>query len=85
LHATEVEEIVPEKTSVSFIPSDGSPELKLLVNGEPEAVDEARAAEVLAHEDVEIVVRLGGGKEETVYWTCDFSHEYVTINGDYRT
>jgi glutamate N-acetyltransferase/amino-acid N-acetyltransferase len=83
--ATEVEEIVPEKTSVSFIPSDGSPELKLLVNGEPEAVDEARAAEVLAHEDVEIVVRLGGGKEEAVYWTCDFSHEYVTINGDYRT
>jgi glutamate N-acetyltransferase / amino-acid N-acetyltransferase len=83
--ATEVEEIVPEKTSVSFIPSDGSPELKLLVNGEPEAVDEARAAEVLAYEDVEIVVRLGGGKEEAVYWTCDFSHEYVTINGDYRT
>jgi glutamate N-acetyltransferase/amino-acid N-acetyltransferase len=83
--ATEVEEIVPEKTSVSFIPSDGSPELKLLVNGEPEAVDEAKAAEVLTHEDVEIVVRLGGGKEEAVYWTCDFSHEYVTINGDYRT
>jgi glutamate N-acetyltransferase/amino-acid N-acetyltransferase len=82
---TEVEEIVPEKTSVSFIPSDGTPELKLLVNGEPEAVDEARAAEVLAQEDVEIVVRLGGGNEEAVYWTCDFSHEYVTINGDYRT
>lgn len=82
---SEVEEIVPEKTSVSFIPSDGSAELKLLVNGEPETVDEARAAEVLAHEDVEIVVRLGGGKEEAVYWTCDFSHEYVTINGDYRT
>jgi len=53
------------------------------VNGEPEAVDEARAAEVLAHEDVEIVVRLGGGREEAVYWTCDFSYEYGTINGDY--
>jgi glutamate N-acetyltransferase / amino-acid N-acetyltransferase len=83
--ANAIDEIVPEKTSVSFIPSDGSPELKLLVNGEPEAVDEARAAEVLAHEDVEIRVRLGGGKEEAVYWTCDFSHEYITINGDYRT
>ena len=83
--ANTINEIVPEKTSVSFIPSDGSPELKLLVNGEPEAVDEARAAEVLAHEDVEIRVRLGGGKEEAVYWTCDFSHEYITINGDYRT
>jgi glutamate N-acetyltransferase / amino-acid N-acetyltransferase len=55
------------------------------VNGEPEAVDEARAAEVLAHEDVEIVVRLEGGKEKAAYWTCDFSHEYITTNGDYRT
>jgi glutamate N-acetyltransferase/amino-acid N-acetyltransferase len=68
----EVPEIVPEKTSVSFIPSDGSPELKLLVNGEPETVDEVRAAEILEHEDLEILVKLGGGKEEAVYWTCDY-------------
>jgi glutamate N-acetyltransferase / amino-acid N-acetyltransferase len=83
--STEVQEIVAEKTSVSFIPSDGSPELKLLVNGEPEVVDEARAAEILEHEDLEILVRLGGGNEEAIYWTCDYSHEYITINGDYRT
>ncbi len=38
----EVAEIAPEKTNVSFIPSDGSAELKLLVNGEPEKVDEVR-------------------------------------------
>ncbi|CAG8976159.1 hypothetical protein HYALB_00010028 [Hymenoscyphus albidus] len=81
----EVSEIIPEKTSVSFLPTDGSPELKLLVNGEPESVDEARAAEILEHEDLEILIKLGAGKEEAVYWTCDFSHEYVTINGDYRT
>jgi glutamate N-acetyltransferase/amino-acid N-acetyltransferase len=36
----DVPEIVPEKTSVSFIPTDGTAELKLLVNGEPEQVDE---------------------------------------------
>lgn len=78
-------EIVPEKTSVSFIPSDGSEELKLLVDGEPEMVDEARAAQILEHEDLEILVRLGTGKQQATYWTCDFSHEYVTINGDYRT
>lgn len=87
--------IVPEQTSVSFVPVDGSPELKLLVNGEPEAVDEERAKEILEMEDLEILVRLrstdegtGGGEtkgEEACYWTCDFSHEYVTINGDYRT
>ncbi|KAK4992036.1 Arginine biosynthesis bifunctional protein ArgJ, mitochondrial [Elasticomyces elasticus] len=86
--------VIPNQTSVSFIPSDGSAELKLLVRGEPEAVDEARASEILAQEDLEILVRLrdGGEKEgmraegeEATVWTCDFSHEYVTINGDYRT
>lgn len=81
-----VESVIPTETSVSFIPSDGTPELKLLVNGEPQNVDEARAAEILEHEDLEIVVKLSEASgEEAVYWTCDFSHEYVTINGDYRT
>jgi glutamate N-acetyltransferase/amino-acid N-acetyltransferase len=82
---TEVPEIVPEKTSVSFVPVDGSEELKLLVDGEPEQVDEVRAAEILKSEDLRIVVRLGTGSESADFWTCDFSHEYVTINGDYRT
>ncbi|KAL4734695.1 Arginine biosynthesis bifunctional protein ArgJ beta chain [Aspergillus similis] len=83
--------VVPERTSVSFKPADGSPVLKLLVNGEPEQVDEERASAILQDEDLEIIVDLGGGEkgelggEEGVYWFCDFSHEYVTINGDYRT
>ncbi|KAL8736827.1 MAG: hypothetical protein Q9181_002291 [Wetmoreana brouardii] len=82
--------VVPEKTSVSFVPGDGSAELKLLVRGEPEVVDEERAGRILEEEDLEILVDLGGGEEgdgrdEASYWFCDFSHEYVTINGDYRT
>jgi glutamate N-acetyltransferase/amino-acid N-acetyltransferase len=60
--------------SVSFVPQDGSRELSLLVNGEPEKLDEARAAEILKSEDLEIKVRLGLGKESATYWTCDFSH-----------
>jgi glutamate N-acetyltransferase/amino-acid N-acetyltransferase len=75
----------PDTTSVSLVPTDGSPELKLLVNGVPEVVDEARAAEILEHEDIEIVLSLRTGSHEAVHWTCDMSHEYVTINGDYRT
>lgn len=71
-----VEGVVPEKTNVSFIPTDGSSELKLLVNGEPENVDEERASEILAMEDLEILVSLGTGKGgESAYYTCDFSHE----------
>lgn len=79
-------DVEPTKTNVSFIPNDGSAELKLLVNGEPENVDEERASVILSEEDVTIRVSLGtGGGQSTEFWTCDFSHEYVTINGDYRS
>ena len=30
-------------------------------------------------------VDLHAGEESATMWTCDFSHEYVTINGDYRS
>ena len=77
LPVNDVPEVVPEKTNVSFIPTDGTAELKLLINGEPEQVDEARAAEILELEDLEILVRLGTGDKQATYWTCDYSHEYM--------
>ncbi len=86
--------IIPEMTSVSFVPQDKSQELRLLVRGEPEDVDEERPSQIVEHEDLEILVRLRddvreeggmGQDKELVYWTCDLSHEYVTINGEYRT
>ena len=83
--------VVPEKTSVSFVPTDGSEVLKLLVQGEPESVDEKRAANILENEDLEISVDLGGGEtgtgtEEASYWFCDFSHVslgYDVLSGLY--
>ncbi|KAM3417919.1 Arginine biosynthesis bifunctional protein ArgJ [Cercospora zeina] len=88
----QINQVDPEATSVSFIPADGSEELKLLVRGEPQNVDEVRAKQILEMEDLEILVRLEDRPvpnrrrtHEAVFWTCDFSHEYVTINGDYRT
>ncbi|KAG8790487.1 hypothetical protein FRC12_011761 [Ceratobasidium sp. 428] len=80
--------INPTKVSVSFVPDQGSPDqtpLPLLTNGEPELANEERASEILQREDLEIRVQLGLGDESAKYYTCDFSHEYVTINGDYRS
>lgn len=48
---------------MSFVPSDGSTILRTLVNGEPQAVDEARAKVILDMEDVEIEVDLQMGSE----------------------
>lgn len=77
-----------DKINVSFIATDSSEprELKLVVNGVPQLeIDEERASEILALPDLEILVDLGTGNEEAQFWTCDLSHEYVTINGDYRS
>lgn len=76
------------KLNVKFVATDGSTpsELPLLINGVPNLdVDEARASEILALSDLEIVVELNTGEEECSFWTCDLTHEYVTINGDYRS
>ncbi|KAL1734220.1 arginine biosynthesis protein ArgJ [Schizophyllum commune] len=73
------------KVNVTFIPSDGTARLPLLVNGEPEKVDEDRAKEILSLEDIEVEVDLGLGSQEAKYWTCDLSYDYVKINGDYRS
>ncbi len=78
--------IDPFRVSVTFIPAptcaDRTP-LRLLSKGEPEPdIDEARASVILAEEDLEIDIDLGNGDAEAQFWTCDFSHEYVTINGD---
>lgn len=74
------------RTSVSFVPADGLERLQLLVDGEPEVVDEERALEILRGEDLVVEIDLGtGGGQEASFWTCDLSHEYILINADYRS
>lgn len=63
--------------NVLFVPDDGSPDLPVLVGGEPENVDEVRAKEILSEGVFEIKIQLGIGEESAKYWTCDFS--YVSL------
>lgn len=49
------------------------------------AFDEEEALRRFEAPEIAIDVNLGAGTCETTMWTCDFSHDYVTINGDYRT
>lgn len=46
---------------------------------------EAAGAAVMAQEDIEIRVSLNAGEVAETVWTSDLSHEYVTINAEYRT
>jgi glutamate N-acetyltransferase / amino-acid N-acetyltransferase len=40
---------------------------------------------VMKQAEISIHVDLGRGTTSETVWTCDFSHEYVTINADYRS
>ena len=40
---------------------------------------------VMKQDEIGVRVELGRGTSAATIWTCDFSHEYVTINADYRS
>jgi glutamate N-acetyltransferase/amino-acid N-acetyltransferase len=40
---------------------------------------------VMQQSEITVRVELGRGSATHTVWTCDFSHEYVTINADYRS
>lgn len=59
--------------------------MPVMRKGLPVGFDEEEALRRFERPEVDIDVDLGAGTASTVIWTCDFSYEYVTINGDYRT
>jgi len=40
---------------------------------------------VMQQSEIQVRVMLGRGARATTVWTCDFSHDYVSINADYRS
>ncbi|NBD19528.1 bifunctional glutamate N-acetyltransferase/amino-acid acetyltransferase ArgJ [Aquabacterium fontiphilum] len=40
---------------------------------------------VMKQSEITIHVHLGRGEAQTTVWTCDLSHDYVSINADYRS
>jgi glutamate N-acetyltransferase/amino-acid N-acetyltransferase len=60
-------------------------DLQLVDKGLPLHYDEAQANTLAGGESVTVTLDLGLGDAAFVVWTCDISHEYVSINGHYRT
>lgn len=59
--------------------------LLMVRNGTPTNYNESRATEIISSESVFVLLTCGMGDGWTTVWTCDLSHEYVSINADYRT
>ncbi len=73
------EDVEPTKMSLWF----GG--VHVFAFGTPTPYDEAAATRAMSPKDVEVHLDLGLGDAHATVWTCDMSHEYITINGKDRT
>ena len=76
--------IDPDRLSL-WVGAPGAEPLQLVRAGTPTAFREADAAAVFALPEFTAHVDLALGDGEATLWTTDLTHEYVTINADYRT
>jgi glutamate N-acetyltransferase/amino-acid N-acetyltransferase len=53
--------------------------------GAPTAVSAEKAREPLKAKEVTVTIRVHQGSAQGLYWTCDFTGQYVDINARYRT
>ena len=48
-------------------------------------IDEEKATEWMKEKRVSFLCELKQGREGATAWGCDLTHDYVNINGDYRS
>ena len=46
---------------------------------------EPEAAQYMKRSEIELKVDVGVGNSNATIWTCDLTHDYITINADYRS
>ena len=61
-------------------------DIRVATRGERDpAYDEAATSAYMKNEEIEIRVGIGLGSGSATVYTCDLTHGYITINGDYRS
>ena len=46
---------------------------------------EAQITDHMKGQDIDIEIDVGVGRGRATVWTCDLTHGYISINGDYRS
>jgi len=59
--------------------------VQLVDNGVASGYREEEAAAVIKQKEFRVRLRVGNGNGSAVFWTSDLSHDYVSINADYRS
>ena len=73
----------PEVIDLSFESAAGS--LKIVENGITTGYSEEFATQILSESAITAVCDMKMGEACATAWGCDLTHDYVTINGDYRS
>ena len=73
----------PEKVDIWFKSDAG--ELKIVEDGKATDYSEEKATEILSKEHVIAIADVKQGTESATAYGCDLTHEYVSINADYRS
>jgi glutamate N-acetyltransferase/amino-acid N-acetyltransferase len=60
-------------------------DLQVCADGTALPFDETRAKAILAQKEIRVTLDLCAGDVEDRLWTCDFSYDYIKINGSYRS
>lgn len=73
----------PEKIELFFESKSGR--IQIYKDGVAADYSEEEATKILSDEEVTVLVDMKMGDAEATAWGCDLTHEYVTINADYRS
>ncbi len=74
----------PDKLDI-FFDAEGCEVIHIYHDGATVPYSEEEATALLKHEEVLITVDMKEGSEEATAWGCDLTHDYVSINADYRS
>jgi glutamate N-acetyltransferase/amino-acid N-acetyltransferase len=73
----------PEKVDIFFESRAGK--LKIVENSVATGYSEEEATKILSEDEVTAIIDMKMGDATATAWGCDLTHEYVSINADYRS
>ena len=73
----------PEKVDIEFHSKAGR--IEIVHDGISTGYSEDKATEILSEEAVTLIINMHQGEANTTAWGCDLTHDYISINADYRS
>jgi glutamate N-acetyltransferase/amino-acid N-acetyltransferase len=72
-----------QKVDLTFRSRAG--EVLIARDGVSTGYSEQLATEILSEDEITAIIDIKEGSETATAWGCDLTHEYITINADYRS